>query len=778
MVHRPVPYPDEPPNIDKDTLYPWVSPLIDRLTTPQNLVPAGDFLLPICTTSERMLALLKVIRAGAEALDLQFIGNHSIDLLEALAHLDDPTNTPCLSVDGDLCRVYKPSGSVFNWEMWNPFSSDPFPTGYNRSPFVVYTPDNLPAWSPQWLLDDLLGLQPGDVFTSIDVFAATGLQDFLNSLTNPIDELPYFVINANGGNTLRIKLFGVPQGGFVRIYTRNTIGSGIVFDLDSASVLDSELSDLLNLVLDGELFPEHIVDYEVPGVGAQEVVIVFLPDYSGGLSVGFGGGIRSVEVCGEVVAVEPEFRIENCILEWRPDAVSNWIQLGNVCGQDGAPGQNGLPAPIPVVQVTAIPGGTHVAFDMDADLEFEDSFDVLNGQDGTPAPTPLVTISEPTPGNHLIEFDMNANGISDDAVLISDGINGTNGVTPQPIISNLAEGVFIGWDLNNNGTSDTTQVKISGDCDCDTVGLPQGFTDTQKCNAAVYMAGQLSQIAKDAAYASIVNGDTGSAWWALFKSFFDFNPSYDPALTMLDYIEGQVADYNAFAAEIDLAESRLAELLYCDPSDLLRTSAITNWNVEPVSASVSADAKEVIYQAILATPLNQWAIYLQDGLLQTGADCTGLCIEEETALTWEIDFTTAASMVELGAYFSNNANGDWGEFIQGEGIKPRNVGQYNIYVYWQGLFNKEQTAFEWFFNMAPGSSGYARPANGETSGSFANMSNQQNAINPYNLATGATYGGYGAFFNALTSNAALRLEKLRITFTTAVSLPSPWVAIP
>ena len=713
MVFRPVPYPDEPPNIEKDTLYPYPSPLLERLQSPQDLVPAGDFLLPICTTKSRMLALLKVIRAGAASLDLQFIGDHSIDVLQALANLDNPTDTPCLSVDGDLCRLYKPSGSIFEWELWSPYSNDPFPTGYNRAPFVVYDPANMPAWVPGWVTDNLLGLQPGDVFTSIDAFAATGLQDFLNTLTNPIEELPYVVINATGGNTLRLKLFGIPQGGFVRIYTRNQLGSGIIVDLDSVSVLDSELSDLLNLVLDGELFPEHIVDYDVPGTGTQEVVIVFLPDYSGGLSIGFGGGIRSVEVCGDVLEVEPEFRINNCILEWRPDSASAWIPLGNVCGQDGAAaptpiviiseptpgnhlvefdmdangvpengvlisngvnGQDGAAAPTPIVTISEPTPGNHlVEFDMDANGVPEDGVLIA---DGITPPIPIVTISEPTPGNHLVEFDMDANGISENAVNISDGINGMDGVTPQPIVSDLPEGVFIGWDLNDNGTSDTTQVKISGDCDCDGTTLPTGFTDDQKCNAAIYIASQIAQLAKDAAYESIVNGNSGGAWWSLFKNLFTFNPFYDPSLAMLDYIEQQISDYNAFAAEIDAAESRLTGLLYCDPSDLLRTSAITNWNVEPVSATVTADAKEVIYQAILATPLNEWTVYLQDGLLQTGGDCSALCIPTPTYIACEyVDFRVTPG------HFEPVENNDYGQWEMGEGwVRNDTAGTMQLWI--------------------------------------------------------------------------------------------------
>jgi len=61
---------------------------------PQNELPEGEFLLPLCVTQERLQELLNALKLAeiyAESLEPM----QKWDVLEALAHIDDPTQANC-----------------------------------------------------------------------------------------------------------------------------------------------------------------------------------------------------------------------------------------------------------------------------------------------------------------------------------------------------------------------------------------------------------------------------------------------------------------------------------------------------------------------------------------------------------------------------------------------------------------------------------------------------------------------------------------------------------
>jgi len=64
------------------------------LTTPQTLAPEGTFLVPLCTTRERLHRMLSALKTY-ELLSDDRDTDNIIDMLEALAYLDDPTTAPC-----------------------------------------------------------------------------------------------------------------------------------------------------------------------------------------------------------------------------------------------------------------------------------------------------------------------------------------------------------------------------------------------------------------------------------------------------------------------------------------------------------------------------------------------------------------------------------------------------------------------------------------------------------------------------------------------------------
>jgi len=75
-----------------------MTPVADyALTTPQDEAPTGVFLLPVCTTRERLLKILNAIKTY-EVLSNDRDFNAQIDILEALAYMQDPESAPCFPV--------------------------------------------------------------------------------------------------------------------------------------------------------------------------------------------------------------------------------------------------------------------------------------------------------------------------------------------------------------------------------------------------------------------------------------------------------------------------------------------------------------------------------------------------------------------------------------------------------------------------------------------------------------------------------------------------------
>ncbi len=64
-----------------------------QLTSGQLPLPAGEFEFTITTTRERLVEMLGVLMAG-EMLDMEPLGDHNIDVIEALANWDTCEGSP------------------------------------------------------------------------------------------------------------------------------------------------------------------------------------------------------------------------------------------------------------------------------------------------------------------------------------------------------------------------------------------------------------------------------------------------------------------------------------------------------------------------------------------------------------------------------------------------------------------------------------------------------------------------------------------------------------
>lgn len=66
-----------------------------RLTNPAKPLPDGTFLLPVCTTRDRFNKLWAALVQGGWTMEGVGVGDHNIDVLRALAFINDPFGTWC-----------------------------------------------------------------------------------------------------------------------------------------------------------------------------------------------------------------------------------------------------------------------------------------------------------------------------------------------------------------------------------------------------------------------------------------------------------------------------------------------------------------------------------------------------------------------------------------------------------------------------------------------------------------------------------------------------------
>lgn len=64
------------------------------LTTPQDALPTGNFLLPVCVSRESLIELMNTLKQAKIYGEPEIVGYWAI--LEALAYVNDPENAPCM----------------------------------------------------------------------------------------------------------------------------------------------------------------------------------------------------------------------------------------------------------------------------------------------------------------------------------------------------------------------------------------------------------------------------------------------------------------------------------------------------------------------------------------------------------------------------------------------------------------------------------------------------------------------------------------------------------
>lgn len=287
-------------------------PLNDVDALPKNCVEISEDWVPI------ILSALERLKYGdmwnGDATDLQR-AHQNINLLQKEL------------MDGQ-CVGTGQEGGCWDLPLFSPtidwLPADPF-----KNPLEVPFGYSTPPWIVETINDPVYGTRPGDVFVS--VFG--GLVAFPPLI--PASGVPRIQISVDGEATVDLELVRVLQGGIAIILVDGLPKHW--FDLQLYNV-----GDLLNVTNWAETFGFLIETFTrttlqaeivVSGPGQHVIEIQILPRVGGLLSLGYGGGLRKVQVCAQenpvdLTGVITDIRIQNGQLEKFVDAA--WADVGAI----------------------------------------------------------------------------------------------------------------------------------------------------------------------------------------------------------------------------------------------------------------------------------------------------------------------------------------------------------------------------------------------------------------------------------------------------------------
>lgn len=266
---------------------------VECVSTPFPLINESSNKLNLDLTAEQLRELLSSIQIGAEWAypdkSQQILFNFWRGLICA----------PEVQADSD-CVEYPSISPFITYRPNNPLS-DIVPSGYLFRPWVQFGSfDSIfPDWVDNWIqgqIEYFSGYQASDVLCNIASLPVNSVQAFLDNG----GILPTIEIRFSGVGTVEIELLSFPLGGKAIVELDQApniidyLTSGII---DPASFVVELNRDVLSFPPDE--YPINNVEIKVENTGDHVLYIVFVPNVDDALiPVGFGGGLRSVELCG------------------------------------------------------------------------------------------------------------------------------------------------------------------------------------------------------------------------------------------------------------------------------------------------------------------------------------------------------------------------------------------------------------------------------------------------------------------------------------------------
>ena len=331
-----------------------------NFTIPQNVLPDGDFLLPVCINRDDLHRMLSVLWEGRFLIpddpeNTEFPTDthtlrHMRGVLEALAYINRPCEVPCYECEAceDGCREHSPNSGIITYAPNDPFRTPTYtPPGYFLPPW--YTNPGIP----------LPGVIPSDAMVN---FLAIP-----NAFAIPTSGFPRARINFSGAGEVEIELVQIIQGGLALITVDDDFTTAQFVDLTSMSAAEvaSVGFVLAALGIENDASPNQttVIEIDIENPGDHHIDVTFIPnvDIADEILIGMGGGIRRVSLCGvdmveSVPMVAFRFTVD-CVLEVSYDSaetytpVPGWTEFALDCfkgdpgeqGEPGAPGADGEP---------------------------------------------------------------------------------------------------------------------------------------------------------------------------------------------------------------------------------------------------------------------------------------------------------------------------------------------------------------------------------------------------------------------------------------------------
>ena len=247
-------------------------------TIPQDSVPNGQFILPVCTSRDglqKMMEALYYARGlfSKDGSDLSYMS----DMLEALAFLQDPGNCECLPLSGTPedgnCTSYSNRQALITFAPNDP-RVDPYfvPRGYTFPPFYI------PPFST-------------DIVTTLERIPI----EFLQAIGSAPDGLPRIRVKFTGSGVVELHMVAVPLGGIALVFVDDNPLSV------STIALEKDFISLPPTLVD-----EVVAEIEVSGAGEHHIDITFIPvlDDEATVPLKFGGGLRRVVLCGQDIQAD------------------------------------------------------------------------------------------------------------------------------------------------------------------------------------------------------------------------------------------------------------------------------------------------------------------------------------------------------------------------------------------------------------------------------------------------------------------------------------------
>lgn len=303
------------------------------LSDAADVLPEGDFLLPVCTNREKLGKILTVLWEGREILP-EIDGDpesgvnytnldHLNDILEAMAYINDPENAACYAPeigDGNDCTMFMPETGFIEYAPNDPFQTPVFtPEGYLLPPW--YTNPGFP----------LPGVIPTDAMVNFLAFPA-----FANMGDAAASGLPRFHFEFIGTGEVEIEFVKVVQGGLVRVVVDGDNLQQDLIDLNAQGVGDvTPIEAIFDIVIGESLVQTYVLEKSFSTPGLHTIDATFFPNAGSDIILGMGGGLRRVSFCG--VSIEPEesevpqFQVDDCVLQWRPNSAAPWVDLVDLC---------------------------------------------------------------------------------------------------------------------------------------------------------------------------------------------------------------------------------------------------------------------------------------------------------------------------------------------------------------------------------------------------------------------------------------------------------------